>query len=288
MFPDSDSIDDILLPPAVSTGRTQGKFQPKLRSKTTKMTLVPSSTSDATHPIRLKDSDLDPRYQEGLNVPPSCIADSCSIALDNHATQEYVNQLKPAESEDFISNVDNEESLQQDQGNSGENADMFFSEDSLDNLLQPASTNGVDESVGPSTLKPGSSPLGVVPSKHHATQEPLHLINEPVVHNETSQCGVQISERDINLQSNLDKSEAEAVADISGMESLDDILFLPDGTSDSADHLEASHCKDLHMDGDKEEVSQHDQERPVEVADMFFGTESLDDGFPHGPATGSL
>ena len=34
---------------------------------------------------------------------------------------------------------------------------------------------------------------------------------------------------------------------------------------DSADHPEASHCKDLHIDGEKEEASQHDQERPVEV-----------------------
>ncbi|XP_026659083.2 uncharacterized protein LOC103703755 isoform X3 [Phoenix dactylifera] len=315
MFPDSDSIDDILLPPPVAaTEQTLGKFRPKLRVKTTKMAPVSSSISDATQPIQLRDSDPDTEHQEHLNVPPFHVADSCTIAPDDHVAQESVNQSKTKNSEDFISNIDNGEGLQQDQRHPGEDADMFFSVDSFDNLLQPTSTNaravgrfkpkatqpqnkklvtpssavlGFDESVSASNLNSSSSPLEAVPDKLHATQEPLRLINESVVHNETSQCGAEISEKGINLQSDLVKSEAEVRAEISGMESLDDILFLPDGTSDSADHPEASHCKDLQIDGEKEEASKHDQEKPVEIADTFFSMESLDDSFQHGPTTES-
>ncbi|XP_010936671.3 uncharacterized protein [Elaeis guineensis] len=310
MIPDLDSIDDILLPPPVATEQTLGKFRPKLHAKTTKMTPVSSSISDSTQPIQLKDSYPDPKHQEHSSVPPLRIADLYTIASNNHVTQESVSQSKTMNSEDLISNIDNGEGLQQDQRNSGEDADMFFSTDSLDNLLQPTSTNaramgrfkpkamqpqnkklvtpssavlGVDKSVSSLNLKSSSSSLEAVPSKLHTTQEPLSLINESVVHYEASQCGVAISEKGKNSQSDLDKSEAEAGAVISGMDSLDDILFLPDRTSDSADHPEASHCKDLHIDGEKEEASQHDQERPVESADTFFSTESLDDSFQHGP-----
>lgn len=77
-------------------------------------------------------------------------------------------------------------------------------------LVRPYSAVlGVDESVTASNINSSSSPVEAVPSKLHAAQEPLRLINELVVHNETSQCGAEISEKDINLQSDLDKTEAE-------------------------------------------------------------------------------
>ncbi|KAG1342823.1 hypothetical protein COCNU_05G010520 [Cocos nucifera] len=309
MFLDSDSIDDILLPTPVAAEQALGKFRPRLRAKTTKMTPVSSSISNSTQTIQLKDSVPDPKHQEHSSVPSFRIADSCTVASDNHVTQESVNQSKTTNSEDLISNVDNGEGLQQDQRNSGEDADVFFSMDSLDNLLQPTSTNaravgrfkpkamqpqdkklatpssavlGVDKLVSVSNLKSSSSPLEAVPSKLHTTQEVVRLINESVVHNETSQCGAEISEKDKNLQSDLDKSEAEAGAEISGVDSLDDIVFLPDRTSD---HPEASRCKDLHIGGKKEEASQHDQEGSVEIVDTFLSMESLDDSFQHGPTT---
>lgn len=131
------------------------------------MTPVSSNISDATQPIQLKDSDPDPKHQDHLGVPPFRLADSCMIAPANHVTQESVNQSKTTNLEDFISNVDNGKGLQQDQRNSGEvetlfsklthfnkfiallvssycfqDADMLFNMDSLDNLLEPTSTNG--------------------------------------------------------------------------------------------------------------------------------------------------